>query len=711
MIVPMPHFEGVSVKPLLPGNRPDTTQQSQASSPNTRPATIDTISPEERNNYIQLFQSSGPINGVLPAEKATSIFMRSQLPSSTLQHIWDLADTRKSGSLNQTEFIIAMHYITVIRNGTMSTLPTTLPATIYAAATGRLTSSIGRQNTTMRSPLMRHNTVMGNTNELGIKQRTSSELGRSPTFSGSTQQRVQEDLHITDEEYAKYQLLFQQLAINETGAVSGADAAHFFNHSKLPETDLARIWDLADTRSKGELSEQEFCIAMHLINRRMAGGQIPTILPASILQMIPSSTSNISQQQTMPNPSPMFTDLLGLGDQPPPPPPLQQQQQQQQQQLPQQNTTITSDYGLQNKSSLENNLNSIQSQIKTETSLVDSLQAQQHSMNDTIQVLESTIQEEKKKLENLKHTADELSRHLEAQRKKKEDLTRDLQIYRQESKHYQQRIDQSRQESQDLEKEISDLEKKATTSSQQIPSSSPSSSSISPNTDNANVFALSSTISDHDLFAKVDDTPASTRNSSDSIDPFSAKHQQKKALANATPTLNRLKEANEIRRAQTPNVDISEVEAKFPDLSTMEHDFDTSSNDNKTTTTTPSASTSTNSIPGLSQPTSSPFQSPFVSSSSTPAATKPSKYGFDLSAFEGPSQSTSSPSSVRDDLTSLFGGVSPVQSNNTNIATTSNKNSFDALFNISPSTSSSANQPQTSSSKPTTTSFTDAFFG
>lgn len=60
--------------------------------------------------------------------------------------------------------------------------------------------------------------------------------------------------------------------------VTGADAVHFFRHSKLPEQDLAQIWDLADTNQTGQLDERQFAVAMHLVNRRMAGGQIPPTL-------------------------------------------------------------------------------------------------------------------------------------------------------------------------------------------------------------------------------------------------------------------------------------------------------------------------------------------------------------------------------------------------------------------------------------------------
>jgi chromosome segregation ATPase len=46
---------------------------------------------------------------------------------------------------------------------------------------------------------------------------------------------------------------------------------------------LAGVWDLADTQNRGQLSQNEFAIAMHLIRRVRGGSPLPTTLPASML--------------------------------------------------------------------------------------------------------------------------------------------------------------------------------------------------------------------------------------------------------------------------------------------------------------------------------------------------------------------------------------------------------------------------------------------
>lgn len=265
---------------------PQAQQQSQQQFPpqQTPLATgnnsTDLVSPEDRQKYIGLFNSFGPENSILSGkvfilkdeetkgalinvrkiigERARNAFVQSNLPPATLQTIWNLADTRKSGSLNQTEFIIAMFYIERAMKG-LNQFPPSLPASVYASATGRPAAS----------PLVRNNTLQINS--------PPPVPMRSPVFKGRT---VAPAFNMSPEEYHKYKTFFQQLDTDNSGFVSGSDAVVFFRHSKLPESDLARIWDLADTNSTGQLNEQEFATAMHMINRRVAGGEIPSTLPA-----------------------------------------------------------------------------------------------------------------------------------------------------------------------------------------------------------------------------------------------------------------------------------------------------------------------------------------------------------------------------------------------------------------------------------------------
>ncbi|KAJ1896445.1 hypothetical protein LPJ66_003981 [Kickxella alabastrina] len=46
---------------------------------------------------------------------------------------------------------------------------------------------------------------------------------------------------------------------------------------------LSKVWDLADVNHNGKLSREEFAVAMHLINLRLAGGEIPDTLPPALV--------------------------------------------------------------------------------------------------------------------------------------------------------------------------------------------------------------------------------------------------------------------------------------------------------------------------------------------------------------------------------------------------------------------------------------------
>lgn len=53
--------------------------------------------------------------------------------------------------------------------------------------------------------------------------------------------------------------------------------------SKLPNTVLSKIWKLADVDKDGFLDAEEFALAMHLINIKINGNDLPSELPDHLL--------------------------------------------------------------------------------------------------------------------------------------------------------------------------------------------------------------------------------------------------------------------------------------------------------------------------------------------------------------------------------------------------------------------------------------------
>jgi epidermal growth factor receptor substrate 15 len=76
---------------------------------------------------------------------------------------------------------------------------------------------------------------------------------------------------------------FTTLDPQDKGFIEGDVAVPFMLQSQLDEGVLASIWDLADIRQEGKLSRDEFAVAMHLINTKLAGQDIPASLPNSLI--------------------------------------------------------------------------------------------------------------------------------------------------------------------------------------------------------------------------------------------------------------------------------------------------------------------------------------------------------------------------------------------------------------------------------------------
>lgn len=625
---------------------------------------------------------------------ARKVLSRSGLPPAKLQDVLNLANTRKSGTLNQTEFIIAMHYIERSIKESIP-LPSTLPASIYASAIGRSISS----------PLARQNTLQINKAPI-----------QSPVFKGSSLSNVE----IAPEEYARYKTFFNQLTTSNY--VSGADAVVFFKHSNLPDSELARIWDLADTNSSGQLSEQEFAMAMHIINRRIAGGNIPDSLSElragrisqyiyekqNLIIFLLAPEHNFHEHQQQQQHQQPVVDLLGLSNDfddvftpttsqqtlPPQPQPQRPHPQQ-----------------LQYHAELSRSQQALESNILNETSRSHQIQTQLQTEQRAVEELERQIQQQKEELEKIKKIADEAEKQLEVEKKKKERLMEELNMYRQETKHFKSRIENTQDEIQQLKKETDALEKPIM--------SSPVASSLSPKPNHQHdVFSLSSTTGG--LFAKVHETPSSAAaaavspssvhsmppiTSQKMFDPFAGFKSSQSHSATSSPTLNKLKAGSESRETVTP-VDINEIESKFPDLNTMEQNFALPTSPPK-----PEHQPIKEETKPVQEIKPVQETKPVQEAKSSIQATKPmnnpvSKYGFDLSVFETPSTGTNDlfnnggSMSVKDELSSIFGSPST----NVNTSTPTNPSVFDDVFGSNPSTNKNSN---TTTTMP---SFEDAFF-
>ena len=88
--------------------------------------------------------------------------------------------------------------------------------------------------------------------------------------------------NITREQLNYYTTQFFSMQPNPRGVIRGETAKEFFEKSRLPITELRKIWQLSDVTKDGSLSMEEFLTAMHLVVLRRNDIELPDELPACL---------------------------------------------------------------------------------------------------------------------------------------------------------------------------------------------------------------------------------------------------------------------------------------------------------------------------------------------------------------------------------------------------------------------------------------------
>ena len=103
---------------------------------------------------------------------------------------------------------------------------------------------------------------------------------------------------VVSKERRKWDEIFMSLGPSK-GKITGSVAKKEMIKSRLPNPVLAKVWRLADVDGDGMLDSDEFALAMHLINVKLDGFDLPDDLPGHLVP--PSKESSYifyTQSQT-----------------------------------------------------------------------------------------------------------------------------------------------------------------------------------------------------------------------------------------------------------------------------------------------------------------------------------------------------------------------------------------------------------------------------
>lgn len=237
-------------------------------------------------------------------ETAKQIFERAQLPNELLGRIWNLSDTEQRGSLGLTEFIIAMHLLASLKSGAMRALPQVLPSGLYEAAARRgappRQGSGSRPSSDMASAPAIPRQFSG-----VAPPRTASPVIRPPYGTPPLSAHpTGTDWAITPQDKAQFDNIFGTVDKENRGFITGEQAVSFFGNSRLPEDVLAQIWDLCDINSEGQLTRDEFAVAMFLIRQQRGKkdphAALPQALPPNLVPPSMRRQPIAPQQHTAP---------------------------------------------------------------------------------------------------------------------------------------------------------------------------------------------------------------------------------------------------------------------------------------------------------------------------------------------------------------------------------------------------------------------------
>ncbi|XP_029684569.1 epidermal growth factor receptor substrate 15 isoform X2 [Takifugu rubripes] len=245
------------------------------------------VKPEEKMKFDSVFDSLGPVGGILTGDKVKPVLLNSKLPVDILGRVWELSDIDRDGMLDRDEFSVAMYLVYRALEG--EPVPMSLPPPLVPPSK-RKKPSVPPAMPLLPSPPSAKDSRSSHAASKTMPHPPKPAPAPTPTPAAAPWVVLPADK-------AKYDELFSKTDSDMDGLVSGPEVRDIFLKTGLPSATLARIWELCDIGDVGKLTREQFALALHLINQKLTKGVDP---PQSLSpEMIPpSDRQNMKQNNT-----------------------------------------------------------------------------------------------------------------------------------------------------------------------------------------------------------------------------------------------------------------------------------------------------------------------------------------------------------------------------------------------------------------------------
>lgn len=233
------------------------------------------LNPAEAAKYIEYWDLASDGEDTVSGAHAVSFLSRApKVSKAQLRRVWEVADHRKDGFLDQEQFYIALRLVALAQRG----------AELSVAGLRNFTGIQLIPNISPPPPPPPPEP------EPSSEPPPDSSTGtlQAPTVGavgGSSFSWI-----ITLQIAQKFDEFFNGLAADGAPLLDAAAVVPFFVKSGLPKSTLRTIWQLADVTKDGKLSREEFRTAMHLVtcirNRRITVEELPDHLDPNSLNWV-----------------------------------------------------------------------------------------------------------------------------------------------------------------------------------------------------------------------------------------------------------------------------------------------------------------------------------------------------------------------------------------------------------------------------------------